>query len=183
MLEHNDRELALNRMDEPKFSQKATMKEMVFARLLAQGEDLPIALDEAGLASDLTKAQCWSKGARLAKTVRVQERVLWYRELINRRFDVREDRVLGELAAIAFSDPLDFVDDKGEVLPLHKLPKHARAAVSTIDQERREDGTYYIRLRLVDKMKSLNQLVKIKNMEQSHQAATAPTIEIGFKKK
>jgi len=167
---------------EPKFSTIATVQETNFARQLAIGVSMPDAYVESGLGKDFTRRQCWSRGANLAKTRRIEERVAHFKSMVNRRMDIREDRILVELASIAFSDPRDFVDDDGFPLPIHMLPPHARAAVNIIDTGIKPGGMPYLRLRLSDKLKALQQLVKIKDMEKAHQAHSAPVIEIGIKK-
>ena len=180
-LTDTDARTALANQSEPHYRFSATPKETAFARLLAQGASLPVAFREAGFGTGLSDAKCWTQGARLAKTKRVTERLHWFEELISRKFDVREERVMAELAAVAFSDPADFVTPDNEPVSIHNLPKSARAAISQIDMGERPDGTTYLRLRLNDKMKALQALVKIKNMEAAHQANSAPTIQIGFK--
>jgi hypothetical protein len=166
---------------EPKFSMIATVQETDFARRLAIGVPVPDAYSQSGLGPGKTRKQCWSRGANLAKTKRIEERMEYYSQLATRRMDIREDRILAELASIAFSDPADFVDTHGAPLDIREMPPHARAAINIIDSGLRPDRTPYIRLKLNDKLKALQMLVKIKNMEQAHQSASAPTIEIGFK--
>lgn len=176
-----DTRAALATQSEPNYRFSATPQETAFARMLAQGESLPVAFREAGFGTGLTDPQCWTRGARLAKTKRITERIHWFQELIDRKFDVREERVMAELAAVAFSDPADFVTPANEPVAIHDLPRSARAAISQIDMGERPDGSSFLRLRLNDKMKALQALVKIKNMEAAHQANAAPTIQIGFK--
>ncbi|MBN21326.1 MAG: hypothetical protein CL678_08575 [Bdellovibrionaceae bacterium] len=166
---------------EANFKLMATIEETDFARQIAVGVPLPEAYENCGLGKGMTRRQCWSRGAYLAKSKRIEERTKFFQAMINHRMDIREDRILSELAAIAFSDPADFLDDDGFPLPIKLLPKHARAAISVIDTGVRPTGEPYMRLRLADKLKALNQLVKIKDMEKQHQANTAPKIEIGLK--
>lgn len=47
--------------------------------------------------------------------------------------EVSPDRVLVELARIAFFDPLDLLDDQGELKPLSQIPAHARRAIAGLD--------------------------------------------------
>ena len=176
--------MSVSRLPRPeaKFKLIATVEETDFARQLAVGVPLPQAYEDCGLGKGMTRRQCWSRGAYLAKSKRIEERTQFFQAMMNHRMDIREDRILGELAAIAFSDPADFLDDDGFPLPIKMLPPHARAAISVIDTGVRPTGEPYLRLRLGDKLKALNQLVKIKDMEKQHQANTAPKIEIGLKK-
>lgn len=44
-------------------------------------------------------------------------------------------RLFEELGHIALADPSDICDDSGSVLPLHKMPKRIRRAISSIEVE------------------------------------------------
>lgn len=46
---------------------------------------------------------------------------------------VKLDRVIKELARIAFIDPKAFYDKKGNLLPVHKMPEDARRALRGFD--------------------------------------------------
>lgn len=63
------------------------------------------------------------------------------------RLEVKAERVLLELARIAWVDIREAQDDKGNWLPLHEWPENIRRAVSSIEYERMitgiaEDGTH-----------------------------------------
>lgn len=72
-------------------------------------------------------------------------------------------RVLDELARIAFSDLRQHFTPDGKLLPPHKLPDDAAAAVSSIESEERHDreteAPYTVRkIRLWDKLAALDKL-------------------------
>lgn len=46
---------------------------------------------------------------------------------------VKLDRVLEELALIAFIDPKDFYDADGDLLPVPQMPEHARRALASVE--------------------------------------------------
>lgn len=57
------------------------------------------------------------------------------------RAEVTADRIIGELALVAFADPADLVDRKGTPLPLHKLAPEIRRAIASIDVEHERTTT------------------------------------------
>ena len=48
------------------------------------------------------------------------------------RVEVDANKVIQEVCCIAFSDPKDMVDKKGNLLPLHKIPERTRRAISSV---------------------------------------------------
>ena len=54
-------------------------------------------------------------------------------ELHAHRLDIRVERLLAEQGALAFSDIADCIDpNTGDILPIHLIPPHARAAIREI---------------------------------------------------
>ena len=49
-----------------------------------------------------------------------------------RRYEITPDRVLRELANIAYLDPAEFFDKRGALLPVRRMPERARRAISTV---------------------------------------------------
>lgn len=117
---------------------------------------------------------------RLLQKAHIQERVEHYRDLIDRKLDVRTDRILMELAAVAFLDPLDVIDERtvveededGALVPtgrtyitvrsLRDIPKHARVAISEVKQD--PDGS--IRVRFHSKIQALREIAEIKGLRE-----------------
>lgn len=120
------------------------------------------------------------KAARLLTRARVDEIYQYYKMAINTRMDIREERILQELACIAFADPAEMYANDGITLKnIHEIPSHVRAAVSRFKTGFTKDGIV-TELQLNDKMKALSMLVSIKNMDAENKAAKAPTIRIAL---
>lgn len=108
-----------------------------------------------------------SKGWSVANSPVVQARVA---EIVGRRFakaSITADRVVMELARIAFSDIRDLYDDSGNLLPPPDLPDDVAAIVSRIKVEiagrgKGEDRTTIavLDIKLADKMAALTILAK-----------------------
>jgi len=81
-----------------------------------------------------------------------------------RRTEVTQDRVLQEYARIAFLDPRQFVDEDGNLLPLHKLSAEAAASVSGFDAKRSigdsGETCEILKYKFVDKRASLSDVAK-----------------------
>lgn len=54
-----------------------------------------------------------------------------------RRVRLNSNRVIAELAAIAFSDITKVFDSNGHTLPLEKIPHHTRRAIASFNVRRR----------------------------------------------
>lgn len=79
----------------------------------------------------------WLKKPKIAREVRAA------RNAAAKRLRISADKVLRELARIAFSDVGDLVDDSGNLTPLYRLPIDTRRAVSGVKvrrQVRRREG-------------------------------------------
>lgn len=75
------------------------------------------------------------------------------------RTKLSQDRVIEELAAIAFSDIRKMFDVTGKLLPPHDLPDDVAAAVaSLVIQTPHDVGGVGVRVRLSDKLRALEML-------------------------
>jgi hypothetical protein len=76
------------------------------------------------------------------------------------------ERVLAEIASIAFAQAGDVFNDEGQLLPVKAMPPHVQAAVASFEPVRgnvdQGDGQYdrVVKIRLVDKPKMLEILAK-----------------------
>lgn len=108
-----------------------------------------------------------SAGWSMSQRPEVQSRVA---ELVGRRFAkaaITADRVVLELARIAFADVRDLYDDEGNLLPPQDLPDDVAAVVSQIKVElashgKGEDRTVaaVIQVKMADKLGALTILAK-----------------------
>lgn len=88
------------------------------------------------------------------------------------RTEVTADRVVTELARIAFGDVGVWFDDQGRLKPIHELPIEARAALASVDVQREKttrtvDGTEevtiedcVVKVKAWDKVRALELLAK-----------------------
>lgn len=80
------------------------------------------------------------------------------------RVDVTADRVLRELARVAFADIGEAFAEDGSLLPVKQIPIDTRRALASIDSdELREDGAavgMVRKVKLADKLRALEMLAK-----------------------
>lgn len=101
-------------------------------------------------------------GSRLLANPKVAEYLAKRRKDMQTRTEVTQDRVIQELAAIAFSDiadyaGMDIVNEQPEVLvtPTKSISPHKRAAIAGIKQ-----GANGIEVKLYDKLEALDKLCR-----------------------
>ena len=70
---------------------------------------------------------------RLRKNQMVLEKIRAHQNSVLRRTGVTDEKILPEIAAVAFSDPGALFDRKWNLLPLEKLPKDARRALDRLE--------------------------------------------------
>lgn len=94
------------------------------------------------------------------------------------RNSLTADRVLQEVARLAFSNIRDLYDENGELIPAHQLPEDVSAALSSMEIEfrgRGEDSYPVKKFRQYDKVAALNLATRIlKLVEKGEGDAPAP---------
>jgi len=95
---------------------------------------------------------------RILRRPEVQAELQARRERVERGIECSARRVLRELAAIAYLDPTEYLDDSGRITTEHlrRLDRDVRAAIA--DLEVRRDGT--CRVRPADKLRALRMLAE-----------------------
>lgn len=133
-----------------------------FAQTYAQTNHRGLALEAAGYVANTSQ-----HAVALLDREDVQARVA---ELTGRRLakaGVTPDRVLRELAAIAFADVRDLYDSDGNLKPIRELDDDAAASIASIDVEVRNAGKGDVplmvttrKIKRVDKMAALTLFAK-----------------------
>lgn len=114
---------------------KMTERQKRFCELYALGGNRAKAARDAGYADGGASVVA---GVLLAKP----HIASWIDELRRVYLDeigVRSDRVLDEIAASAFLDPKDVLDEDGDLLPIPEMPERARRAIKKIKVRNRYD--------------------------------------------
>jgi hypothetical protein len=89
------------------------------------------------------------------------QRALARTEAMIERYVITEERVLSELASLAFSRPMDLMrvtEDGTAVVDLSTLDDRQAAAIADITVDEFLDGRKRVRVKLADKLRALNML-------------------------
>lgn len=79
-------------------------------------------------------------GSQLLGKTRVAAEIEAGLSKFEKKLDVSTISVLGELAAIGFSNVQDLFDDKDQLIAIGSLPRHVAASISSIEVEEQYDG-------------------------------------------
>ena len=172
---------ALDSAPQARFQYLASPQEDQFARACVVMPSIRQAYLLAGFPAGTNTLQMAS---RLRGTPRIEERVAHYAAVQAARLDIRDERLLAELAAVAFSDPADFYGPDGDKLVnIHDIPRHARAAIKTINDDTRTtvdvEGNVTTNrsthIALIDKGKALETLIRVKGLIKDPKTAASAT--------
>ncbi len=111
--------------------------------------------------------------SRLLKNPKIAAEIGKARDRLFRRHEVNADRVLREIAAIAYFDPADLFDEKGALLPVRRMPERGRRAIAAVHFK---DGAPRT-LRFRGKMEALSILVEHLGLLSGESVRPAPPAE------
>ena len=115
------------------------------------------------IAYNTTAESAEANGSRLLKNKYVAAYLEDKAERAECEADISEARILKELAGLAFLDPGDFYNEKNELLPINKIPEHARRALTGLESASIA-GVVTTKVHYKEKRGSLELLMKYKKM-------------------
>lgn len=115
---------------------------------------------------------CEREGIRIRNKPHVAAAIRAMDEAMMKKFKVTNERIMQELACLAFNDPGDYFRSDGSVKPIHEIPEEARRALAGLDINELfewQDGErvfngFCKKLKITNKLGALEQLVKIQGM-------------------
>jgi phage terminase small subunit len=122
----------------------------------------------AAIRAGYSKKTAYSIGHRLLGQPLIADRIAAARAKLAHKAEVSAERVIAEFCAIAFLNPAQFYDQRGNLLPIHEMPEVARRAITGIDveeiwsgkgEERRQVGVLR-KIRFAGKQQALDSLAK-----------------------
>ena len=165
-------QLALAQIEPPDFQYAATAQEETFARLLPTHAPEK-AYREAGYPCSNNVHKTITLALALAGQPQIVERTSYQRMILEAKYDLRTERIYAEYAAIAFSDPADYLDSDGAVLPVEQIRPRARASIKEMETTRYPNGRITTKLKLHDKGGALDALARIKGLFEKDNAQQA----------
>jgi len=133
---------------------------------------------QAAIRAGYSKRTAHSQGQRLLKRPDVKKAIEEAMAIASDRNGATVDRIVTELLAVGISDIGDILDFTGEKVRLrepHKIPDHARRAISSVKVKRRMEGmdrVEIIEFKLWDKMAALDKLGRYRGMFVDRQEIT-----------
>lgn len=107
-----------------------------------------------------------TNASRLLSSAKVQAYLESELERLTKKVKLEQERVLQEIANVAFCDPAELINEAGELKPLHELPLHVRCCIQSLDVVTRtygEDGAeieYIHKIKFHPKMQALDMAMK-----------------------
>lgn len=138
---------------------KLTPKQAMFiAEFLIDGN-----ATRAAVAAGFSAKAAHVTGARLLRNAKVAAAVADGHARRAQKLEITQERVLAELAKLAFYDPRDLFDADGNLLPIVKLDEITRAAIAALEVETKahpggEILSRVAKVKLADKGQNLERL-------------------------
>lgn len=138
-----------------------------FCREYIIDENAVRAYQRAYRESQATYESAAASATRLLKDAKIQSRIEELRDERNKRLEVSADRVLAELAKLAFYNPRDLFDDDGRLKPITEMDPDSSAVIAGIEtrheitekgDDKTADITVLTKIKLSDKGVNLERL-------------------------
>lgn len=117
---------------------------------------------QAAIRSGYAKASAHSQASDLLKNPKVVAYLATKRERLQAKLEITQDRVLQELARIAFFDSGNLFDDAGEPIPLSSMDEDTRRAIVGVELVTKGNAEMGIgevqKIKLADKKGALDSL-------------------------
>jgi len=137
----------------------AHMRKMAFvAEYLANGYDAKAAYMSVFPRASARSAM--TTGPALLKSDACQDILNQVRSNVMEKMEISEERILQEIACLAFVDLTTLYTDAGELLPISEMPEHARRAISGLETSDGPLGTTLRKLKVESKRGALELLGK-----------------------
>lgn len=119
---------------------------------------------------------------RVLKNPKVARRIDELRAPALQANEMTVERTIRETACVSFSDPAELFDDDGNLIPIHKLPRHIRAAIASFKLDK--DTGQVTEIKLWDKNSGLDKSMKHLGLFERHnqQKPAALAFEVTFVK-
>lgn len=119
---------------------------------------------QAAIRAGYSEKTAYSQGQRLLKHVEVARLVKEGKDKCADKLEITQERVLREVAKLAFFNAADLFDEAGEPIPISSLPRDVSAVIGGLDvvtSGNAEVGlATVLKVKLADKAKNLELLMK-----------------------
>jgi phage terminase small subunit len=109
----------------------------------------------AAIAAGYAKAHADTQGSRLLANAKVAAVLAARTRKITEKREITAERVLDEIAKLAYRDPRKLFRMDGTLVPVHELDEENASAIAGIEVIEREDGSRLKKIRLEKRSESL----------------------------
>ena len=135
------------------------MQELFVRHYIANQGNATLAAQMAGYKG--SKTQLNVVGSRLLSNVKVSNAIAKHKGDINQATQIDAVTVIRELSRVALVSVADLYDDKGDLIPIKKLPKHVAAAIASVEVVKHPvNDTVTTKVKLHSKLAALGDLCK-----------------------
>jgi len=118
----------------------------------------------AALSAGYSKSSAHDTGWKLLKKPEIQAEIKRLIKIREKKLNITDKRIIEELAMSAFSDPRDYYDENGNLLPIQELSERAAKALAEFTVRKGKDGDMIIKIKRNNKLSALETLARIHNM-------------------
>ncbi|WP_306540548.1 terminase small subunit [Dysgonomonas sp.] len=149
-----------------------TPKREKFANLYVETGNKSEAYRGSYSCSNMSEKQIWEEASKLSKNPKVAQRIKELQTNLEKRSDITKDKIINELAKIAFSSIAYLHNTWIERVDFEKLTSDQKASIKNISTkvEKKNTGTNkdpdiiqveYVKIELHDKIKALESISKM----------------------
>jgi len=142
-------------------SGKLSFKNITFCRLYVWNN---FNASKAAKLAGYSNGNATSYGSELLRKPHICAEIKRLIAIREKALGVTDQRIIEELAICAFSDPRDYYDDEGELLPIQQLSEAAAKALSEFTVKEGKDSGTVTKIKINNKLKALETLARIHNM-------------------
>lgn len=119
---------------------------------------------EAAIAAGYSAKTACSQGSRLLTNVEVEKLLEGRIEKSLSNLSLTTDRILQELARVAFFDPRKLLNIDGTVKKLNELDDDTAAAIASLEVETTASGAIVVKTRACDKMSAIEKAMRYRGL-------------------
>lgn len=119
---------------------------------------------KSAILAGYAKSTAHAQASRLLRNVNIRSEIALRIEELEEIAGVNDQSIMEELATVAFSDPRDYFDPDGNLLPVPELSELAAKALASFKVTTHKDGTITTEIKRENKLHALETLARIRNM-------------------
>ena len=135
-----------------------TPKKQLFVNFYHAKGETYLNAKKSAIAAGFSAKTAKQAGSRLLSDADVKAAIEKLKAKLCDKLEISAERVLGELAKLAFANPQDYVDENGKPRAIHELTRDQAAAISSFKVVLIDDSSKVAETKLHDKKASLELL-------------------------